>query len=455
MVPTLGACAAEFKVPVSSAADLQAYNVLTQGLGNMIWVPCMLNFGKRWTIIASSILFVPCIAWCARARSYESLLAGRVMAGSASGASESFGPAIISDLWYEHNLATALGGFTLSILAGVGIGQVAIGYITTAIRWRWANWVTFIVVAINLLTMLFWLPETTYQRGLAVGVTAGDVQRHQMAEDMKLENRSALGGTDGTVQMIETAPEPLVMKNNFCFIRHAHVDYRNNWLASFLHPFRFFISPVALWSSLTYSVAAGAFTVAGVCVPQMFGPPPCSFGPAAQGLFSLSALVGVSLGGTIGSKSVDIVSNRLEQRRFKNGKEHKPEGRLVMLFLPFCTAGTGLVMYGFTIERTLPWIAPSVGYAMLAFGLTTMGSICLSYNLDAYLVRSGEISVFNNIVRALISFGFTELMPTWLEGVGAAKAYSILAGILWGLVLFGIPVFFFGPQMRAATNRFL
>ncbi|KAG4431545.1 hypothetical protein IFR05_012980 [Cadophora sp. M221] len=451
MVPTLVPIAIQFMVPITKAAQIQSYNVLAQGLGNMIWVPCMLKFGKRWTIIASSILFIPCIAWCATAKTFDSLLAGRILTGFASGASESFAPVIISDIWYEHNFTTAMGFFSLCILAGVGVGQVSIGYITQSIGWRWAHWVTFIAAALNLVTMILWLPETTYQRHLVVGTTAGDIQRHRITTSKPGEGDVE----DGAMQRVETSSMPTTMKENLWFVRHAHVDYGNNWFATFFRPFRFFLSPVVFWSALTYAVLAGAFTAAGVCVPQMFGPPPYSFNSGEQGLFGLAALVGVLIGGTIGSKAVDIVNNRREHKRFETGKEHKPEERLLMLILPFCTATTGLVMYGITIERQLPWIAPAVAYAMLGFGFTTMGGITISYNLDAFLVRSGEVSVFNNINRALISFALADVAPEWLLSAGPGKVFSILAGVLGGLLLLGIPAFVFGPRMRAATNRFI
>ena len=460
LVPTLGPVSAELGIPITLAANLMAYNVLAQGLGNIIWVPTMLCFGKRWTILGSSIIFIPCIAWCATAHSYGSLLAARIITGFASGASETFAPAIIGDIWYEHSLTTALGFFTLCTLAGAGLGHAALGYVTLGVGWRWAYWVTLIAAALNFLTMFFFLPETTYARGLEVGVTAGDVERSDIAgEDGKLpqiENVENAENSPQTQSQIADRPgEPFKMSQNLWFIRHPHVNYQNNWFRCFVRPFQFFLSPTVLWASLAYSVTAGAFTAIGVCVPQLTQGPPYNFNTGAQGLFGLSALVGVFLGGTIGSKIVDTVNERAEKKRFRRGADHKPEERIIMLILPFITGGTGLVMYGVTIQKGLPWIAPSVGYTMFSFGLAILGSITFSYIVDSYLVRSGEALVFNNMLRAVVSFGFTSFMPKWIVKVGPAEAYSVLAAINWGVVLIAIPVYIYGPRLRKMTNHLL
>lgn len=454
LVPTLGPVAAEFGIPITTASYLMSYNVLAQGLSNLIWVPTMLCFGKRWVILGSMTLLLPCIAWAAVATGYESLLGARVLGGFASGASETFAPVIIGDIWYEHDLTTALGFFALCILAGACLGQTALGYVTEGVGWRWAYWVTFIACSINLVTMLLWLPETTFQRGLSVGVTAGDVERSEKQREKPVStNREA---AESSVHIQGSYSEPLTsMRSNLWFIRHPQVDYSANWFLYFVRPFYFILSPTVLWSTLTYGVAAGGFTSIGVCIPQLLGAPPYNLNSGAQGLFSLCSFVGVILGGTVGSKVVDIVNARIERRRSEHGQGHKPEERLIMLVLPFFTATSGLVLYGVAVERQLPWIGPAFGYGMHSFGFAVLAGITFSYAIDSYLVRSGEVMVFNNTVRALVSFGFAHFVPNWMIQVGPGVAYSVLAAIIWALLLFAIPMFFFGPKLRDLTNRYV
>lgn len=451
LVPTLSPVAAELGITITTASYLMSYNVLAQGLSNLIWVPTTLCLGKRWVVLFSMLLLLPCIAWAAVATSYESLLGARVLGGFASGASESFAPMIIGEIWYEHDLTTALGFFALCTLGGATLGQTALGFVTEGAGWRWAYWVTFIACGLNMLTMLLWLPETTFQRGLTVGITAGDVER---SEKMREKPVSTIPDTASQVQ--ESTAEPLLsMRDNLWFIRHSQIDYSTNWFSCFVRPFYFVLAPTVLWSSLTYSVAAGAFTSVGVCIPQLLGAPPYSFSPGTQGLFSLCSLIGIVLGGTIGSKVVDMVNARIERRRSEKGQSHKPEERLIMLILPFFTVTVGLVIYGVTVERQLPWIGPAFGYGIHSFGFAVLAGITFSYAIDSYLVRSGEVMVFNNTTRSLVSFGFAHFVPTWLTHVGPGVAYSVLAAIVWAFLLLAVPVVFFGPKLRDLTNRYV
>lgn len=107
------------------------------------------------------------------------------------------------------------------------------------------------------------------------------------------------------------------------------------------------------------------------------------------------------------------------------------------------------------VERQLPWIGPAFGYCIHSFGFTALASITFSYAIDSYLVRSGGVMVFNNTVRALVSFGFVHFVPNWMVQVRPGTVYSVLAAIVWALLWFGIPMFYFGPKLRDLTNRYI
>ncbi|KAF5231961.1 hypothetical protein FANTH_13200, partial [Fusarium anthophilum] len=47
LVPILGPVSVELDIPITAASYLMSYNVLAQGLSNLIWVPTMLCLGKR------------------------------------------------------------------------------------------------------------------------------------------------------------------------------------------------------------------------------------------------------------------------------------------------------------------------------------------------------------------------------------------------------------------------
>ncbi|KAF4499704.1 ion transporter [Fusarium agapanthi] len=187
------------------------------------------------------------------------LVSYNVLGGFASGASETFAPIIIADIWYEHDLATALGFFALFTFASARLGQAALGYVTEDVGWRWAFWVIFIACGLNLFTVFLWLPGTTFQRGLSVGTTAGDLEWSE--KQRKEPVSTSLGAAHSSIYVQGSSPEPFTsMRPNLWFIRHPQVDYSANWFLCAVWPFSFVLAPTVLWASVAYGVAAGGFT---------------------------------------------------------------------------------------------------------------------------------------------------------------------------------------------------
>ncbi|KAH7304638.1 hypothetical protein BKA65DRAFT_579079 [Rhexocercosporidium sp. MPI-PUGE-AT-0058] len=249
--------------------------------------------------------------------------------------------------------------------------------------------------------------------------------------------------------------EQYSLRKTLWFINHDHINYKNSLFVTLVRPMAFLQAPTVLWASLAYSVTVGGFTAVGVLVPQLFSSPPYNFSSGAQGLFGLSRLIGILIGGSLGSKIVDMFNLRREQRRLRQGRAHKPEERLVMLIIPAIFATTGLILYGAFTKKQLYWLGPAFAFGMHCFGPTVLSSICFSYVVDSYPVRCGEVMVFMNVCRCLLTFAFADVSPGWLGKADPLIVYGTLSGITGLFILLGIPVYFYGPWLREKTNRSL
>ena len=58
------------------------------GIGNMFWVPLASKFGKRASLLVSTLLQFFVMIWLAEAKSFPSLLGARILQGFAAGAGE-------------------------------------------------------------------------------------------------------------------------------------------------------------------------------------------------------------------------------------------------------------------------------------------------------------------------------------------------------------------------------
>ncbi|KAK4235274.1 major facilitator superfamily domain-containing protein, partial [Achaetomium macrosporum] len=102
----LGPPGPDFADKIAKAVYFFTTTGLLQGLGNLIWMPMIVKYGRRPSYIASFILYTATAAWAGDATSYGSELAARVLMGFASGAAETLVPLTISDIFFLHERGT-------------------------------------------------------------------------------------------------------------------------------------------------------------------------------------------------------------------------------------------------------------------------------------------------------------------------------------------------------------
>lgn len=69
-------------VPFSSLTHLIAVNNLMLGASNIWWVPLGNTFGRRPVILLCLLILTACSIWCGEAKSFNSLLIGRIFQGT-------------------------------------------------------------------------------------------------------------------------------------------------------------------------------------------------------------------------------------------------------------------------------------------------------------------------------------------------------------------------------------
>lgn len=115
----------------------------------------------------------------------------------------------------------------------------------------------------------------------------------------------------------------------------------------------------------------------------------------------------------------------------------------------------GLILYAYTVADGKSYYTAAVGFAAQAAGVCFVPSVVLSYVVDAYPAEGGEALVLINAGKNLVAFGLTRANTQWLASQGLKKMYSEMAAIQWAVLVLGVPLYFFGPWLRAKTQRFV
>jgi MFS family permease len=103
-----------FYAAVAKAAYLFTTTALMQGMGNLVWMPVIIKYGRRPVYLGSFMLYTATAIWAGTARSYTSELVARIFMGLAAGSGECLAPLTIADIFFLHERVSSSSIFPCS-----------------------------------------------------------------------------------------------------------------------------------------------------------------------------------------------------------------------------------------------------------------------------------------------------------------------------------------------------
>ena len=144
MTPILAAgftdVAKTFDITKERVALTTGLYMMGLGVGSVIFSPTAILFGKRPVYLFSAIMFVGTAVWCAKANSFGSLAAARVIQGISVSPVECLPSATIAEIFFLHERAFRVGIYTLLLLGGKNLVPLVSAAIIQSLEWRWVFW---------------------------------------------------------------------------------------------------------------------------------------------------------------------------------------------------------------------------------------------------------------------------------------------------------------------------
>ncbi|OBT98402.2 hypothetical protein VE01_03142 [Pseudogymnoascus verrucosus] len=449
------ALAMEFHLSNAQLVDVISYPVLALGVGNVFWTPTAVCLGKRATIIVALFVFLAATIWSIRAATFQSLVASRILACFAGGSIDSLGPAIVADLYMERYFATAMAIFSIFLAGGSQIGPMIAGFIITAKGWRWFFILCAILIGVNLVLILLFLPETNYRRVMYDGETAQEADKVavQMIEYKNEAVNAPVVTTESTGSQALNLNPPYAGSywRDLISFKNRGTEPRGlvEWPRQFSLPFRFILVPQVFFATISYGVFLGGAVIIATVAPQLLSPPPYLFKASGIGLFALSSFLGIVIAYPIAGPFTDYMSRFLRQR--SHGETHIPEYRMPALLMPFLIAPPGLLLFAYTLAHGGSAYAAAAGYAMQVSALVFVPSVVLSVVVDGWPATGSEALVLINAGKNTVAFGVTLSIPIWLAREGLIKMFWEMAAIQWAILVLAVPLYVLGPWARKKT----
>ncbi len=352
-----------FAHAIARVAYFFTTTALCQGLGNLIWMPLIVKYGRRPIYLSSFTLYTACAIWSGCSKSYGSELASRIIMGFAAGSGECVAPLTIADIFFLHERGLIMACYTAALSCGVAFGIIISGLITIDHSWRYIYYVATAMIGALTLLVFFTMPETSYNRSpAAVTPTLQESSNSDAESKATAELREDFGGQIVNIEAQGQVSNPQHKKRSYVqsLKLYSGVLTNETFFTIFFRPIALLVLPPVLWATLCMSVTIG-FLVAITSNFASAFQTTYGFAPWQSGLCFVAGLVGSLVGILFGGWFSDWTANMLT---YRNNGIREPEMRLPSMTLGMIAAPVALLLYGVGIQNQLHWMVPTLGLGL-------------------------------------------------------------------------------------------
>lgn len=416
----------------------EAFNVSDASFPNSYWpvcswnvggaisiillLPLMEDLGVRVGFITTYVFFLLMIVPQALAQNFATLVVTRFFSGGCVALLANTISSMIPDVWEEDkDRSIPVGVYIIFYLAGNTLGPPIFAAITQYnLVWRWIFYIQLIFYGALFPIFIVMIKETR-----------GSVILRRRAKRMRKDTGKPIYTED------ELNTQPLYQKLAKSSSRPLYLLVTEPVLFA-----------TTLWSAFSF----GTVFLFTQSVEQVFAE---TYGwqSYSTGYVQGAVVVGEVLG-WLGTFYAAKLWLRSAARNTEAPGKPIPEARLyVSVFGSFVGTTGGMFVYAWTSYPNLPWIAPTIGLAMVGFGIQTVVSAAADYITDAYAAS-------NYAASAISAVAFGENMTASFLPLAALKLYTNL-GFQWASTLLAFlamllsfaPVLFIwkGRQFRARS----
>ena len=172
--------AEELNISLTKIALSSGYNLLASGCAGPIVCALSRRYGKRPVYLASTLLNIIGTAVGESSKSYNTLLAARIIQGFSTSAYESLVYASVGDVFFVHQRGLRIGILNVMFFAAPNLVLIICGQVST-LGWQWLFHMFQIFLDIQFILMFLFCPETTYIRDIRYET---DVNRDEKLQEL-------------------------------------------------------------------------------------------------------------------------------------------------------------------------------------------------------------------------------------------------------------------------------
>lgn len=336
----------------------------------LLWNTLTARYGRYHILLFSVLGSMVCNIGGARCTSFGAQMATRVLTAFIISPPIGIGSGIVAELCPPEKRGQKIGWWVLLTIIGTPFGPFFMGFVVQHAGVQWIFWVFAIMNFVQAVAYLLFGEETLYFR----------------------EEHAASPTPTGLRSLFprKINPTPFTIRDALTPLLIAR-HYR--------------ILVPAIATGITFCYGNIMFVVE---MPISFGEK-FHFNAQQVGLQFISVIIGAVIGEQLSGPMSDYF---LRTRQRSTGHSH-PADRLWLAYIGFATTITGLLTWGFQLQKAETWnVTPCVGVAIGSFGNQIQSTILTAYAVDSHKEHSAAIGVLFNFVRLI--YGFVCVAPGYI-----------------------------------------
>lgn len=406
--------------------------VLGFGFSPMILAPVSEAYGRYWVFVGSGVTFWLGTLGCAITSSFGGMLISRLVAGSGASVFATLTGGVVGDLFLKEDRNTPMALYSLSIMAGTGLGPLFSGIVVDRLSWRWVFFVQLITIGVTTLIIAIFFSETRSNVLL---------QRKCKALNQACQ--------DAVLTAATTSPEqrgPLRLHFQPRTEETRKVGLSLIW-RSFAFPLKLLVTEsvvfwFSVWVSFAWAILYMQFSSIGIVFSDIY-----DFSSTRVGTVYIAVIIG-SVIGTLLAILQEPIARRIRPRKSAHSS---PEERLLPPSLQSVLLPAGLFWFGWTARASISWISPTIAVGVCTVGIFSIYLAVFNYFVDTYHQYASSALAAQSMCRNILAGTFPLFTGSMLKNLTYKGAGSLLGGL--GLVLTIIPwlLMVYGRAIRARS----
>ncbi|KAL4880915.1 major facilitator superfamily domain-containing protein [Aspergillus karnatakaensis] len=396
--------------------------VLGFATGPLVWAPFSELKGRRIPFVVGMFGFTVFSFATATAKDLQTIFICRFFAGFFGACPLTLSGAVNSDMLSPPVFIISMVGFVITVFSGPLLAPTIGGFtvMNEHLGWRWTHYITGLLGAASLISILFFLDESF-----------APVLLTSKARRLRHETQN---------WAIHAKHEELEL--SFSAILQDYLAIPLKMLA--LDPI---ILCMCIFGSFVYGLLYLFLTAYPITFQRIHG-----MNPGVGGLPFLAVIVGQFLAGLF-----FYVRQPWFMRKIKANKgQMVPEWLLLTAIPGSASFSAGLFWLGWTgYRRDIHWIAPTLSGLLTGFGLITMFLPSIQYVVQIRRERAASAIAAHTFLRSLAGSGFPLFASYMFDSLGVEWALTLLGCVSACLVPIPVILYIYGARIRAKSRLVL